>query len=293
MQSIRVSKSRAALALTCVLAFTSFTFVQEDEVLRDDSRPRILVTNDDGIQAPGLKALVQGLGGFADVYVCAPEDNRSGSSQSITYLGKTLTVTKTAIEGSIMAVAISGTPADATHFGLHHFGGDEPFDLVVSGMNHGANVGEVSHESGTVGAAMEGAYAGVPSVAVSVDARTRDFEPPAKFAAKFAQELLEREADASIVYSINMPPRPKSGWRGVQAAAMKGAYVQANSYRQVQESEGDSSDYRARVEFVREFPEGSDSKAYMDGYVTITPLRFDWTDHDSIEAIAGWGLTAD
>ncbi len=129
------------------------------------ARPRILVTNDDGYESPGLRSLVAELATFADVVVSAPAGNRSGSSQSMGSLGGALEVERVEIPGAAVAYAINGTPAMAATFGLLELGREKPFDLLVSGINQGANVGKVSHLSGTVGAAMQGVYLGVPSIA--------------------------------------------------------------------------------------------------------------------------------
>ena len=117
------------------------------------AKPRILVVNDDGIESPGLAALVKALAGFADVVVCAPDGNRSGASQSIAGFGRPLMVREAQVEGALAARAIDGQPADATAYGLHSGGlgsllptaGGSRFQLVVSGINAGTNLGSVSN----------------------------------------------------------------------------------------------------------------------------------------------------
>ena len=135
---------------------------------------RILISNDDGINSPLIHALRDGLATLDDVeiVVSAPDANKSGSSQSTD--GGARTVERVFANGEFFGYAVDGRPADAVRFGLLHLGKDEPFDLVVSGINQGANVGDVSHLSGTVGAAMEAIYQGIPAIAVSQDTANVD-----------------------------------------------------------------------------------------------------------------------
>jgi 5'-nucleotidase len=279
---------RLALALW---ATTALTLLLTGSAHQDEatSRPRILVTNDDGIGSPGLHALARELAEFADVTVCAPDVNKSGASHSLTYFTHPKRVREAEVEGAAAAFSVDGTPADAAHFGLIHLGQDEPFDLLVSGMNHGANVGDLSHGSGTVGAAMEGAFRGVPSIAVSMDSRLRDWGAAAGFARRFAEQWLERGTDAGVVYSINVPNPPADGWKGVRPVPMGGSYIRMDTYREAERTE-DGVVYRPQLTRETAFPEGSDSGAYMDGYVTITPLRFDWTHHEALADLAEWDL---
>ena len=154
-----------------------------------DRAPRILVTNDDGIDAPGLGALVLEMAKVGEVVVVAPANNRSGSSHSISTSGS-LVVEPRNMAGAKEAWAVSGTPADAVSFGIIGIGKKQPFDLVVSGVNRGSNVGLVAHYSGTVGAAME----------------------------------------AGIGYNINIPPGPAAHLRGVAVARMGGSFIDVREY---------------------------------------------------------------
>ena len=258
----------------------------------EPARLRILVTNDDGIASPGLHVLAKELATIADVVVCAPAGNRSGSSQSLTYLSTPKLVTAAEVEGASEAMALDGSPADAAHFGIVHLGREKPFDLVVSGMNRGANVGDWSHGSGTVGAAMEGSFRGIPSIAVSTDGRLRELTEAAAFARRFIQQWVERGLDAEVVYSINIPNRAADGWKGVRAAPMGGRYIDSPAY-QVVETNDQGTVYRAPLELMTEFPEGSDTASYMDGFITVTPLRFDWTHREALADLANWELSAD
>ena len=136
---------------------------------------------------------------------------------------------------------------------------------------------------------MEGAFRRIPSMAVSMDARMRDHAAAAEFAAHFAQTWLERGTDPAVVYSLNIPRQSDGEWKGVLPAPMGGSYLKADSYAEGEDTETGRY-YRARLGFQRDFPEETDSAAYMQGYVTITPLRFDWTDRAALAALEDWDL---
>jgi 5'-nucleotidase len=138
-----------------------------------------------------------------------------------------------------------------------------------------------------VGAAMEGARQGIPSMAVSLG--TRDLAAAADFARHFALQWLERGASAEVVYSLNIPHAPDGKWKGVRAATMGGNYLQVREYREL-ESTPQGAKMRGRLLVVRDHPEASDSAYFEEGYVTITPLRFDWTDQDALADLADWDL---
>src|SRR5690606_32640490 len=115
----------------------------------------ILVSNDDGVQSEGIAALAAELSTFADVVVVAPDDNESGASHRSVIRTQITTLSRVERDGQFFGYSVNASPADAVKFGLLHFGAERPFDLVVSGINNGANVGQIAHTSGTVGAAME------------------------------------------------------------------------------------------------------------------------------------------
>lgn len=245
---------------------------------------RILVTNDDGIEAPGLRALCLELATIAEVTVCAPDANRSGASQSVT-MGQTMRVSERELEGATRAVAVSGTPADAASFGILTLSGEKPFDLVVSGINRGANVGDVSHYSGTVGAAMEAAYRGISAIAVS-QAPGADTAATAAFARRFVVEMRRHATIPGVVWSINAPATAKGP---PVVAGMGGSYVQVASYRKVSD-QGDAAVWRSILGAGPDGPDGCDTAEYLGGRVTVTPLRFDWTHERAREIAAGWEL---
>jgi 5'-nucleotidase len=244
-------------------------------------KPRILVVNDDGIESPGLAALVKALSGFADVEVCAPDGNRSGASQSIAGFGRPLHVKEVEMEGALRAYAIDGQPADATAYGLHTHGTLQPatgsrFALVVSGINAGTNLGSVSYYSGTIGAAREALFHQVPAVAVSAQ-RGADLEQAAAATAVFIERLLTYGPDAGVVYNVNLPAGigPDTEW---SATRMGDAEVRIVG---VGDSQPQDDGWMVRMKLQRPIAHGAegDLAAVIDeGKAAVVPLRFDATD---------------
>ncbi len=253
------------------------------------ARPRILVTNDDGIDSPGVAALADVLGQLGEVVVAAPAENRSGASHSTEALRGLVRVRRMQRQGETFAYAVSGTPADAARFGLLRLGRERPFDLLVSGVNRGENVGLLAHLSGTVGAAKEALLHGVPAIAVSQSAlRGNDYDaylPAARIAAQLAQRVLEAGLPSGVLLSINVPP---GRLRGILPAPMAGSEIVFEGFEPAGEEEGVSL-YRPQISFARP-REGGDTRAFLAGWVTVTPLRLDWTDAATLAVLAGWRL---
>jgi len=247
---------------------------------------RVLLTNDDGIESPLLAVLHSQLAAMAgvEVVVSAPDVNQSGSSQSST--GNPVVVDKIYRDGSFFGYAVHGRPADAVRFGLIELGKDNGFDLVVSGINLGANVGNVSHLSGTVGAAMEGLYQGVPSIAISQDTQGVDTEASAKFAAQLVARYQRYGAPADVMISINIP---RGELKGVQVRPMGDSYLQTGAYDLLAQTDDQSSYERERI-IVRSSDSSTDTYAYQQGYIAVTPLKFDWTAYELLDEVESWDL---
>lgn len=251
---------------------------------------RILLSNDDGIDSPLLAALKAGLSAIpdAEVVVVAPRDNQSGASQSS--LGEDMRVEQIHREGELFGYAVYGRPADAVRIGLNVLGADKPFDLVVSGINRGANVGDVSHLSGTVGAAMEGLYQGVAAIAVSQDVQGVDSEASARFMVQVIAKLRSEGLPEGVMLSINIP----SGViKGVHIKPMGDSYLNVANYTL---SEGDGATESLNSVYARQpliqtsQDETTDTWSYQQGYISVTPLKFDWTAHEVIDDLASWNL---
>ncbi len=247
----------------------------------------ILLTNDDGVESSGLQALAEELRTVGQVHVVAPCGERSGSSMSVA-LRDELHLRPVLRDGDSLGHCVDTTPAGAVLLAMTVLSPDGGFDLVISGINRGANVGTASHMSGTVGAAMMGALHDLPSIAVSLGARGPDYDYPARFVAMFVEELKRRPAMPGIVFSINIPGATEADIAGVTLAKMGGIHLDID-YEELEDG-GDDRRFRPRIALATDFPEGSDTEAFMQGRITITPLRFDWTAYDVLDQLRGWGL---
>ncbi|MFW6198325.1 MAG: 5'/3'-nucleotidase SurE [Acidobacteriota bacterium] len=247
---------------------------------------RILITNDDGIDSPGVAALVDVLGEGADVVVVAPDGNRSGSSHATMPFDEVMRVAPFRREGRLLGYEVSGMPADATRFGLTHVGRDEPFDLVVSGINQGENVGLLAHLSGTVGAAKEALLSGVPAIAVSQSRRRGDdYLTAARFTAQVVERVRARGLPPGVMLSINVPG---GDLVGAAAARMAGYEFDVKGYVE-DGTDGEATLYRLDLGF--QWPrEGGDTRSFANGYVTVTPIRLDMTDYRTLGELADWDL---
>ena len=246
----------------------------------------ILIVNDDGIWSPGLIALARHLSRIGDVYVCAPEKQRSGFSQAIT-LDQDLRIYPVDCPGARGAYVTSGTPVDCTKAGLQFFREEGVHvDIVFSGINLGSNLGMDTLYSGTVGGAIEAALDGIPAVAVSVDSlKASHFEVACEIAGDVIPFVLE-QLTAETILNINVPDLPREEIRGIKFTRLGNRF-----YNDAYVSMGDGY-YRLKGEPERieeEHPD-SDVRALADGYASITPLQFDYTRHELIGKVAVWGI---
>lgn len=240
---------------------------------------KILLSNDDGVTAPGLHQMADALRRLGDVYICAPEGPRSGASSALT-LYEPLLVT----EVGPRVWSVSGNPADAVKLALTELVGGRP-DIVVSGINNGLNCGSNVLYSGTVAAALEGAQAAIPSFAVSRKVAHHDrYKTEAKIAAGIIETLAEGPAGANTVYNINIPGGKV---RGVATTTTELMPYTDRYDRRV--------DPRGRVYYwLRGEPPRqtagngmlTDEAAVARGYVAVTPLRRNLTDESLLEKLA-------
>src|SRR5437870_609959 len=171
---------------------------------------RILVSNDDGAEAPGLRALAEALLELGEVIVCAPDREQSATSRSIS-LHRPLRIEKVPPWGEIERWSVDGTPTDAVYIGLNHVLKTRRPDLVASGINRGPNLANDVHYSGTVAAAMEGCFGGIPSFAISL-IKGRDYTHAARFSADLAAQIGKHGLPPGTLLNVNVPREP----RGVQ-----------------------------------------------------------------------------
>ena len=285
MKTRFIPAAMAALALPLLPACGS---PPSEEIVRDPAEPfHILVSNDDGIASPGIQRLADALGTVGEVTVVAPCGQRSGSGMSIRLdLEKRLVPYEE--DGEARGHCVEATPAGAVLVAMDALAPESGFDLVVSGINAGANVGSVAPMSGTVGAAMMGAYKGVPAIAASLGDARSGFEYPAAFVARFVEELKARAPLPGIVFSINFPTGAEDEIEGVAVGRMGGGPF-GFAFEEVDPEDGVRV-FRPRFGPADTPPAGSDGEAFAAGMITITPLRFDLTHEAMLAELPSWGL---
>lgn len=243
---------------------------------------KILISNDDGYLATGINALTDALEQVADVVVVAPDRNRSAASSSLT-LNTPLRVSEVARN----RYKVDGTPSDCVHLALTGFLDDEP-DLVVSGINHGANLGDDVIYSGTVAAAMEGRFLGLPTIAVSlVGHDLRHFDTAARVASELVQKIERASLAADIVLNVNVPNRPYDELQGIHATRL-GFRHKAEQILKDRDPYGRPIYWVGPAGKGQDAGEGTDFYAVEHGGVAITPLKVDLTRHDAVPGIAEW-----
>lgn len=237
---------------------------------------KILISNDDGIFAPGIAALVRAFAAAGhEVFVCAPDSQRSAASHSLT-IGRRITVKETALDGAARAYAIGGTPADCVKLGLTVLCPEA--EAVVSGVNHGSNVGTDVLYSGTVAAAMEGAICGRPALAVSQMFGRAGYERSAALAVRVFGAMTAHPLPPLCVLNLNCPEQEEI--RGLVTAKLEQLHY-TESY--VPE-DPDVLAYVLRGEVDAEKQQSDDYTKLTQGYATVTILHADMTDSDATEA---------
>ena len=246
----------------------------------------ILVTNDDGVLAPGLLALAQSMRTLAEVTILAPDHNWSASGHVKT-MERPLRVREVTLADGTPALASDGAPSDCVALALLGVV-SKKIDLVVSGINPNANIGHDVTYSGTVTAAMEAVIAGIPGVAVSLDSKPGmgilDYAPAAKFAAQIVTRIPAVELPAGVLLNINVPAIPEADIQGIMLTR-QGLRV----YRDALDARIDPRG-RPYYWIGGEFPTGVDEAgtdfgALMAGYVSVTPLQLDLTALSALEAL--------
>ena len=243
---------------------------------------RILLSNDDGCHAEGLRCLAEALRGCASVTVVAPDRNRSGTSHSLT-LDAPLRVRHDAPD----LVCVDGTPTDCVHLAITGLLDQEP-DMVVSGINAGANLGDDVLYSGTVAAAIEGRFLGFPAIAISLVAEApRHYPTAARLACDLVQRLLTHPLPANTILNVNVPDVPWMELKGVEATRL--------GHRHRSEPVTKSADPRGRPIYwvgppgaEQDAGVGTDFDAVRRGFVSVTPLQIDLTQYTALDPLSHW-----
>jgi 5'-nucleotidase len=245
---------------------------------------RILLSNDDGYFAPGLEHLAAALAKHADITVVAPERDRSGASNSLT-LDRPLTVRR-APNGFMF---VNGTPTDCVHLAVTGLLDTLP-DMVISGINLGANMGDDTIYSGTVAAATEGFLLGIPSIAISLTSKTAaHFETAATIATDLVARHAQRPLGSSLL-NVNVPDVPYGALKGYRLTRL-GRRHKAEDVVKQKSPRGETVYWVGAAGPAADAGEGTDFHAVEQRYVSVTPLQIDLTNRDQMSPVAAW-LTA-
>jgi 5'-nucleotidase len=241
----------------------------------------ILLTNDDGIQAEGLRVLAAAFAGFADVSIVAPSREQSGTAQSLTLRQPIICHAVGEREW-----AVDGTPADCVIVALHKLL-TEKVDLVISGINHGSNLGENAYYSGTVGAAREAALHHIPAVAMSLCSKAAEasFEPAARVARKAAELILKEGLPDQVLLNVNVP----EPWSGGVKFTRQSKKITRNQLWEGKDPRGRTYFWLYEQRIDKDVEPDTDYAAIFDSAVSVTPLHLDATDTASLNHLSHWG----
>ena len=255
---------------------------------------RVLVSNDDGVEANGLRVLAEALLPLGEVIVCAPDREQSATSRSIS-LHRPLRIEEVppwGPSGEIRRYSVDGTPTDCVYVALNHLLGDQRPDVVASGINRGANLANDVHYSGTVAAAMEGCAFGLPSFAISLVGRAvggarRDYSHAGRFAMRLAQQIGAHGLPRGTLLNVNVPQGEP---QGAQITTV-GRRSYAAAVVQKLDPRGRPYYWIGGDEQAHENVQGSDCDAVFDRrLISVTPLHLDLTQHALVGELRSWDL---
>ncbi len=243
---------------------------------------RILLSNDDGYFAPGLAALAEALAHLGEIVVVAPEQNRSGASNSLT-LDRPLMLKKAASGFHF----VNGTPTDCVHLAVTGMLEYLP-DIIVSGINHGANMGDDTIYSGTVAAATEGFLLGIPSIAISLcSAEGRNFATAGKIACDLVERYIREPIREPVLLNVNVPDIPHDQLRGIQITRL-GRRHKAEPVVRMQSPRNETVYWIGAAGAAADAGPGTDFNAIEQGFVSVTPLQIDLTNSAQLPGIRRW-----
>ncbi|MGE4659031.1 MAG: 5'/3'-nucleotidase SurE [Gammaproteobacteria bacterium] len=243
---------------------------------------RILISNDDGYQAQGLRLLADGLRELAEVTVVAPDRNCSGASNSLT-LEKPLRVEQ--VEEDVYSV--NGTPTDCVHLAITGLLGAEP-DMVISGVNHGANLGDDVLYSGTVAAAMEGRFLGLAAMAVSLAGEHgRHFETAVTITQRLVRHMVQNPLPRKTILNINVPDCPVEALKGIRTTRL-GCRHKAEPVVPARDPKNRLVYWVGPAGPGQDVGEGTDFCAVSNGWVSVSPIKVDFTDHSALQSVESW-----
>ncbi len=244
---------------------------------------KILVSNDDGFRAEGIRRLREALATLAEVTVVAPDRNKSGASNSLT-----LDVPLRVFESEPGVYFVPGTPTDCVHLAISGLF-DFEYDMVVSGVNDGPNLGDDVLYSGTVAAAVEGRFLGLPTLAVSLCATEGGghFATGAEVARLLVAQLLQRPLPAATILNVNVPDVPVGQLRGFRASRL-GYRHRSEPVMRAQDPRGRTVYWIGPAGAQQDAGPGTDFDTVAQGYVSVTPLQVDLTRHAALPSLGKW-----
>ena len=245
---------------------------------------KILISNDDGAHAPGLAALANALSEIGEIKVIAPDRNRSGASNSLT-LYNPLRVRQ--LENNFHSVA--GTPTDCVHLAITGLFDESP-DIVVAGINAGANMGDDVFYSGTVAAATEGSLLGIPSMAISLVSQNHEckhYETAAIVAKNLALQLYNNPLPARTILNVNVPDLPINELKGIEIVRLGTRHLAEPTIKSI-DPRGNTIYWIGPPGPEQDAGPGTDFHAINAGKVSITPLQLDLTNYQAFEQLSGW-----
>ncbi len=243
---------------------------------------RILLSNDDGYLAEGLLTLAQALADYAEISVVAPDKNRSAASNSLT-----LDLPLRAQRGENGFIRVDGTPTDCVHLAITGLLEHEP-DMVIAGINHGANLGDDVLYSGTVAAATEGRFLGFPAIAISLTAAyPKHFATAAQVAVTLMRQIINKPLPQDTLLNVNVPDIPLADLKGYQVTRL-GQRHKAEPVIKAQDQRGREIYWVGPPGSEQDAGAGTDFYAIKTGYVSVTPLQLDLSRYEQMETIKAW-----
>jgi 5'-nucleotidase len=280
---------RARILLTVLTAAVCFAPVSAQQV-RQPPPYRILVSNDDGVRAPGLAAVAQILQAIGDVTIVAPAENHSGAGHSISTNADAIFRDDLTLPNGLKAIGLTATPASTVNVAIRNIMKPLP-DLVVSGINRGTNLGYSAYVSGTVGAARQAAMLGIPAIAASMAAVgvPRDLPYAAEEVLGVARRAKMYGLPPRAFLNVSIPEMPQGGYKGYMVTRLATQHGGEEGYVETKHPGTERTIYwNVYKENPAGAPQGTDVWAVANGYVSVTPMKIGETDESHIDTLKGW-----
>ncbi len=253
------------------------------------TQPKILVTNDDGIYASGIKALWKAMSEIGEATVVAPNREQSAVGHAIT-VSDPLRVQEVKRSNGFFGYAVNGTPSDCVKIAIQALLEEKP-DVVISGINHGSNTGNNIIYSGTVSAATEGTMLDIPSIAISLNSfKDRDFSGAQSVAKAVVLNVIENGLWKKTLLNVNVPAIPENEFKGFKITRQGNAVFKDN-FEKRKDPRGNTYYWMTGKMINPDLEIDNDQKAISEGYVSITPIHYRLTNHEFIDELNGWDFS--